>query len=183
MFIVKRVYIKIEISCLSFKNLDHLEAVDLRFHMTTKSWTGKWLPLWLAHELSWSWCPPSPFLTFQTHVVMCLASVRIWNCTVWGMCLFLHYVRIMKPMWWSCDNEMKIIWHKTYLTNITSFLGQIVCKNDHSYSLSHSIPLSIWCCKFSHQEVSLFPHFLDLDSLVPCNLSQQDAVEVTLCQF
>lgn len=68
MFIVKRVYIKIEISCLSFKNLDHLEAVDLCFHMTTKSGTGKWLPLWLAHELSWSWYPPSPFLTFQTHV-------------------------------------------------------------------------------------------------------------------
>lgn len=37
MFIVKKVYIKIEISCLSFKNLDHLEAVDPCFHMITKS--------------------------------------------------------------------------------------------------------------------------------------------------
>ena len=37
MFIVKRVYIKIEISCLSFKILDDLETVDPHFHMTTKS--------------------------------------------------------------------------------------------------------------------------------------------------
>lgn len=51
MFIVKRVYIKIEISFLSFKNLDHLEAVGPCFHMIMKSWPGKWLPLWLAHDL------------------------------------------------------------------------------------------------------------------------------------
>lgn len=37
MFIVKRVYIKIEISFLSFKNLDHLEAVGPCFHMIMKS--------------------------------------------------------------------------------------------------------------------------------------------------
>lgn len=115
-------------------------------------------------------------------------------CYVSGLCknLKLHSLRHVSLPPLCEDNETHVmeLWQRNedHLTqnifNKYYFLSWANCLQKWPQLFPFPFhTLLIWCCKFSHQEVSLFPHFLDLDSLVPCNLSQQDAVEVTLCQF